>query len=71
MPNELDELMDKDPLDLSAQDIDKIIKIQRQARQNWEAGVKPKKGVAAGEIKIDLVELGLTPAKVTGTVRRI
>lgn len=71
MANELDELMDKDPLELSAQDIDKIIKIQRQARQNWEAGIKPKKGTSQGEVKIDLVELGLTSPRVTGTVRRI
>lgn len=71
MANELDELMDKDPLSLSAQDIDKIIAIQRKARQNWEAGVKPKKGTAEGVVKIDLVELGLAPPKVIGTVRRI
>ena len=43
MPNEIDRLMDLDPLELSAQDIDSIIAFQRKARANWEAGVKPKK----------------------------
>ncbi len=69
MANELDELMDK--LDLTDAELDKIIKVQRMARQNFEAGVKPKKGNADGPVKIDLVELGLAPAKVIGTLRRI
>ncbi len=43
MANELDLLMDKDPLELSAQDLDDIIAYQRKARANFEAGVKPKK----------------------------
>lgn len=41
--SELDELMDLDPLSLSAQDIDQIIQYQRKARRDYEAGVKPKK----------------------------
>lgn len=41
--NELDVLMNKDPLELSAQDIDGIIAYQRQRRADFEAGVKPKK----------------------------
>lgn len=35
-PSELDELMQRDPLKLSAQDIDKIIQFQRQARARRE-----------------------------------
>jgi len=37
-PSELDELMQRDPLDLNAADIDKIIAFQRQARASREAG---------------------------------
>ena len=37
-PSELDELMSRDPLDLSAADIDSIIALQRQARARREAG---------------------------------
>jgi len=57
--NEIDTLMDLDPLELSSQDIDRIIEYQRKARANFEAGVKPKKGEA---VKIDLVKLGLVKA---------
>lgn len=43
MANELDELMTRDPLELSAQDIDGIIAYMRKQRANYESGVKPKK----------------------------
>lgn len=54
MPNEIDLLMSLDPLELSEQDLDKIISYQRKARANFEAGVKPKKG---GADKIESSEL--------------
>ena len=57
--NDLDRLMALDPLELSAQDIDKIIEYQRQARKDWESGVKPKKAGAEKQ-KLDLVKLGIT-----------
>lgn len=41
--SEIDDLMSLDPLELSEQDIDKIIAYQRKQRQNFELGVKPKK----------------------------
>lgn len=41
--NEIDLLMDRDPLELSKQDIDQIIAYQRKARANFEAGIKPTK----------------------------
>lgn len=41
--SEIDELMSLDPLELSSQDINKIIAYQRKARANNEAGIKPKK----------------------------
>lgn len=54
----LDELMAKDPLALSAQDIDEIIAYQRKARLQFDSGVKPKKGDHA---PISLAQLGLVP----------
>lgn len=60
-PSELDELMSRDPLELSAQDIDKIIQFQRQARARREAG--PTKRGAKSDLKdgsgIDLTALVL------------
>ena len=50
-PSELDELMMRDPLELSAQDIDKIIAMQRQYRARKEAA-PTKRGSG-----IDLVAL--------------
>lgn len=59
---ELDALMDKDPLDLSAQDIDAIIAYQRKRRADFDAGIKPKKGGGEAKQSIDLVALGLVKA---------
>lgn len=42
-PSELDELISRDPLSLSSQDIDAIIAYQRQQRARREAGIKTKK----------------------------
>ena len=66
-PSELDDLISRDPLDLSAQDIDAIIAMQRQYRARLEAGVKPKRGARtdAPKVSLDLAALGLvksTPA---------
>jgi hypothetical protein len=64
-PSELDELMSRDPLELSAQDIDKIIQFQRQARARREAGPKTKRATKdSPDSGIDLVALvkGTTPA---------
>lgn len=62
MANEIDELMDKDPLELSAQDLDAIIAYQRKQKANFDAGIKPTKGGSDGPVKIDLVALGLAKA---------
>lgn len=67
-PSELDELMARDPLELSAQDIDKIIAFQRQARARREGGGKAtkaeKEASLAGTKAADLVALvkGIVPA---------
>src|SRR5207253_5326650 len=61
-PSELDDLISRDPLDLSAQDIDAIIAMQRQYRARLEAGVKPKRGARAADapkVSLDLAALGL------------
>lgn len=56
--NDIDRLMDLDPLSLSKQNLDSIIAYHRQARANFESGVKPKKE-AGPTVKIDLLSLGL------------
>ncbi len=57
---DLDELMSKDPLALSDQDIDEIIAYQRKTRAQREGGVKPKKGASnVPKAKLDLAALGL------------
>lgn len=69
----IDELMDKDPLELSSKDIDEIIAYERKQRGLVEAGVKPKK--AEGEKKdLDINALlsgltaaGLKPVVITDT----
>lgn len=58
MTDELNYLMDLDPLSLSAQDIDKIVEYHRKARANYELGVKPKKEKGQ-TVKLDLVQLGI------------
>jgi hypothetical protein len=49
--NEVDRLMDLDPLELSSQDIDEIIRYQRKMKANFDAGIKSPKGDSP---KIDL-----------------
>ena len=77
-PSELDELMSRDPLNLSAQDIDAIIAYQRQARARREAGGKTKRTASdAPKQSLDLAALGLIkkpqappkPDSVPGVVR--
>lgn len=60
-PSEIDRLVSTDPLDLTSDDIDKIIAMQRQQRARREAGVKVKKsGAEAPKHSLDLAALGLT-----------
>lgn len=69
MVNEIDALMDLDPLEMSDVDIDAIIAYQRKARANAESGVKPKKAGSSGpKVTLDLAALGLlkTEPKVAG-----
>ena len=43
MANEIDTLMDLDPLELTAENIDGIIQHHRKNRANAAAGIKPKR----------------------------
>lgn len=81
-PSELDELMSRDPLSMSRDDIDSIIGYQRQARANREApagGRKRKSDLVDMTSKpLDLTLLGLSkpkaasaPAPSGGSFRRM
>lgn len=41
--SDLDDLMSRDPLDLTSQDLDKIIAYHREQRRRRAAGEKPRK----------------------------
>ena len=70
MANEVDTLMDLDPLDLTAEHIDGIIAYHRKNRANAAAGIKPKRE-AGPKIDISSIMAGLTPApKAAATIRR-
>lgn len=62
MANEIDLLMDLDPLLMTANDITSIIAYHRRNRANSEAGIKPKKESGPKQ-KIDLLALGLIKPK--------
>ena len=47
MANDLDELMSRDPMDLSAQDVDAIIAYHRASRARKASGEKPTKSASA------------------------
>ncbi len=65
-PSELDELMSRDPLDLSAADIDSIIAYQRQQRAKRETGsngrAKKPKPEATGTIDLAALLKATAPA---------
>jgi hypothetical protein len=69
----LDELMDRNPLELSNQDIDQIIAYQR--KQRAALADSPTRGRAKKEtgpgVKVDLAALGLLPKPApVGVVKR-
>ena len=68
MSNNIDALMDLDPLLMTPDDITGIIEYHRRNRANFEAGVKPKKETGPKQ-EINLVQLGLV-AKVESIKRR-
>lgn len=66
-PSELDELMARDPLELSSQDIDKIINFQRAARARRETGGRTRKQSVEAASSIDLTALVLGKAQPSAT----
>lgn len=58
MTNNIDALMDADPLTLTPDDITAIVEYHRRNRANHEAGVKPQKETGP-KATIDLVALGI------------
>ena len=69
--SDLDELMSRDPLDLSAQDIDAIIAYHRNSRARKARGEKPEK-IASASVDISAITKKLvTEVKPAQTFRRI
>jgi hypothetical protein len=67
--NEIDRLMDLDPLELSAQDIDQIIAYQRKMKANFDAGVKSSRPKTVADApSIDLKALLGASLAQSGTV---
>lgn len=71
MANDLDLLMDLDPLELASTEggIDAIILVMRQRRTMAQAGIKPKKE-SGPKVKLDLASLGVAVAKAEPIKRR-
>lgn len=68
-PNTIDELMDRDPLQLTSQDIDAIIAYHRKARASAN-GKRPKKDSGpAPDLTELLTNLGAAPVAAP-TIRR-
>lgn len=67
-PNDIDALMAEDPLQLSRQDLDRIIAYQRKQRASREAGVRTKKprGEAAPAVSIEQLLGSLPKSAPTG-----
>lgn len=61
--NELDLLMDEDPELLSDRQIDEIVAYLRKTRMATEFGVKPKKAVKDGMVKLDDLVASITQAE--------
>ena len=59
MANEVDMLMDLDPLSLTTNNIESIIAYHRKARANAAAGIKPKRE-SGPKIDISSVVAGMT-----------
>lgn len=69
MANDLDELMSKDPLTLTKDDLDNIIAYERKYRAQLAAGIKPKKEKGP-TIDISSVLSNLTKKPAASVVKR-
>lgn len=70
-PSDLDELMSRDPMDLSSADIDKIIEFHRKARTRRASGEKPAKPAAAAGLDISAITNKLIGTAAPKITRRI
>jgi len=68
--SDLDELMARDPVDLSSADIDAIIAFQRAERARRAAGEKPKKPAAPSIDISSVVTKMLTDKAPVQTIKR-
>lgn len=57
-PNSLEAIFNKNPLELSDAEIDRIVEVERAARLNWKPEEKKKSKVDA-DPKLSLEDLGL------------
>lgn len=69
-PNDLDELMSRDPIELSKQDIDTIIAYHRKQRARRASGEKPSKDTAGPRIDLSKIVAGLKPKPVGPIIKR-
>lgn len=67
---DLDELMDRDPLSLSSQDIDVIIAYHRKQRARRASGVKPSRDTAGPKIDLSKIMSGLKPKSTLPIIKR-
>lgn len=67
--SDLNELMDRDPLEYTKQDLDSIIAYHRRHHAQVAAGKKATKEDGP-KLKIDLEALGFKKAPVVPTIRR-
>lgn len=68
MSNEIDTLMSLDPLDLTVDDVSKLVAYQRRMRGLYEAGVKPEKQgleTVKGSALLEKLKLKAPPAPLT------
>ncbi len=57
--SDLSDLMNKDPLSLTKDDLTQIVEYHRKTRENYVAGVKAPKAKAASGPKPDLKQLAI------------
>lgn len=58
-PESIDELMSRDPLELTADNIASIVKILRDQRKNWKKETAAKPKAPAGNITLDQLKIEL------------
>lgn len=69
-PTDLDELMSRDPTELSKIDIDQIIAYHRKQRQRRASGEKPSKDTAGTKIDLSKIISGLKPKPIGPIIKR-